>query len=112
MPFHDQWGHDPNVQMMRRIFSLLENTQKELLRVIDISPFDLRLRRARNYSRDLFEQFWPIAMQKGIVSSEDETSHLYWHCLAHALKWSGIKTSAPPSNENDKIARFLQEKLK
>jgi len=112
MPIHDQWGQDPNVQMMRRIFALMEKTQKELLVTMEISSFNPQLRRARIYSRDLFEQFWPIAMQKGIVSNENETSLLYRHCLTHALKWSGVKAPGPFPEQEDKIARFLQEKLK
>ncbi len=112
MPNDDQWGHDPNVQMMRQIFALLEKSQKELLEAMGISLFDPRLKRARHYSRDLFEQSWPVAMQKGIVTNENETSLLYQHCLVLALKWSGIKVQNLVLPDNDRIARFVQEKLR
>lgn len=108
----DPWKHDPNVQMMRRIFILLEKSQKELLKTLDLSPLDPRLRRARTYGRDLFEQTWPVAAQKGIVANENEVALLYHHCLNHALRWSGVKIPEPLVPEDDKIAMFLREKLR
>lgn len=107
----DQWGDDPNVRMMRRIFILMEESQKELLMALKISPFDPKLRRVRDRARNLFEQTWPIASQNGIVANESEVTLLYRYCLSHALKWSGVKVSGHRLSESDKIARFLQEKV-
>jgi hypothetical protein len=112
MSHPDPWNHDPSVQMMRRIFLLMEKSQKELLHALEISPIDSRLQRARPYARDLFEQMWPVASQKGIVSNEDEVALLYRHCLSHALRWSGVKIERPLLPKGDKVAAFLQEKLK
>ncbi len=112
MPARDEWGHDPTVQMMRRIFSLMEKSQKDLLRDLNISSFDPRLRRARSRARDLFEQTWPLATQKEIVANEGGAALLYMHCLAHTLKLNGIEVSERVWPEDDRIVRFLREELK
>ncbi|MBS3920122.1 MAG: hypothetical protein KG012_14715 [Deltaproteobacteria bacterium] len=112
MPTQDEWGHDPTVQMMRRIFSLMENSQKDLLRDLNISLFDPRLRRARSRARDLFEQTWPLAMQKEIVSNERGATLLYMHCLAHTLSLNGIEVPEQVSSKDERIAMFLRKELR
>jgi hypothetical protein len=112
MKISDEWGHDPTVQRMRRIFSIMEKSQKELLRDGNVSPFDSRLRRTRNEARDLFEQIWPLAAQKEVVSNEREAALLYKHCLTHALKRNGMEVSDRALPEDDGIARFFRGKLR
>jgi hypothetical protein len=112
MKIDDEWGYDPTVQRMRRIFSLMEKSQKDLLRDLNISSFDPRLRRARFRARDLFEQTWPLATQKEVVVNEGGAALLYMHCLSHALKLNGIEISEQVWLEDDRIARFLREELK
>ena len=65
MPFEDEWGHDPSVQSMRRVFSFMEEAQQELLRRLNISLFDKRLRRSREQALELFEQSLASGCQKG-----------------------------------------------
>ncbi|MBM4306463.1 MAG: hypothetical protein FJ123_06975 [Deltaproteobacteria bacterium] len=112
MPDFNQWDYDPSVQMMRRIFSLMEKSQQELLRSLEISPFDPRLRRARNRAHDLFEETWSLAIQKKVVADEEGAALLYKHCLSHVLKLSGIKVPSQVLAEDDKVARFLQKELR
>lgn len=112
MPTRDEWGHDPAVQMMRRIFSLMEISQKDLLRALNISLFDPRLRRARSRARDLFEQTWPLAMQKEIVSNERGAALLYMHCLARTLSLNGIEVPDRVFPESERIAMFLRKELR
>ena len=112
MPVHDEWGQDPTVQMMRQIFSLMERAQREFLQKINLSPFDPRLRRARSRARDLFEQTWPVAMQKERISSERGPSLLYLHCFARALRWSGIDIPEQALPKEDRIEQFLREEWK
>ena len=112
MPVHDEWGQDPTVLMMRQIFSLMERAQKEFLQKINLSPFDPRLRRARARARDLFEQTWHTAIQKERISPEGGASLLYLHCLARALKWSGIDIPEQALPKDDRIEQFLQEEWK
>ncbi len=112
MSHPDQWRHDPTVQMMRRIFSLMEKSQEALLRDINISSFDPRLRRARHRARDLFEQTWPLATQKEVAVNEREAALLYMHCLNHALKLNGIEVPERVLPEDDRIARFFRGELR
>jgi hypothetical protein len=112
MQSRDEWDHDPTVQMMRRIFSLMEKSQKDLLRDLNISSFDPRLRRARSRARDLFEQTWPLATQKEVVINEGGAALLYMHCLSHALKLNGIEVSEQIWPEDDRIVRFLRGELR
>ena len=108
-PFEDQWGHDPSVQSMRHIFSLMEEVQQQLLRDLKISLFDQRLRRGRQQALELFEQAWPSAIKKGIITSEKDAVPLYLHCLAHGLKLARIEVPNESLPKDEKIIRFLQK---
>lgn len=108
----DEWGHDPAVQMMRRVFSSMEKAQSDLMRNLNLSLFDPRLRRARSRARDLFEQIWPLALQKGIVANESGAALLFIHCLVHTLMLNGIEVPDPVWLKDDKIAKLLREKLR
>ena len=111
MSFRDEWEHDSSVQMMRKIFSQMEKVQEELLRDLKISPFDQRLRDGREHARDLFERLWPIATRQGIVVGERDAALLYVHCLAHALCQRGVEAPTRVSEKDEKIVRFLKERL-
>jgi len=107
----DEWGHDPSVQSMRRVFSLMEAAQEELLRHLNISPFDQRLRRSREQALKLFEQAWPLAVRQGIIGNEKEAAPLYLHCLARALSSASVEVPKELLPINEKIIRFLQKEL-
>jgi hypothetical protein len=111
MPFEDEWGHDPSVQSMRRVFSLIETAQEELLRHLNISPFDPRLRRSREQALKLFEQAWPLAVTQGIIGNDKEAAPLYLHCMARALSSAGVEVSKELLPRDDKITRLLQKEL-
>ena len=55
MAVADDWGFDPSVRMMRRVYERIEMVQGELLKRLSISPFDPRLRRWREKARDYLE---------------------------------------------------------
>jgi hypothetical protein len=109
MPFEDEWGHDPSVQSMRRVFSLIEAAQEELLRHLNISPFDQRLRRSREQALKLFEQAWPLAIGKGITMGEKDAASLYLHCLARALNSAGVEVPKELLPKDEKIIRLLKK---
>jgi len=111
MPFHDEWDHDPSVQMMRQLFSQMERAQERLLRDLDISPFDQRLRDGREHARDLFERARPRAGRKGIVADGKDAASLYIQCLAHALSERGIEVPDEVLQKNGKVVRILKEEL-
>jgi hypothetical protein len=110
-PFEDQWGHDPSVQSMRRVFSYMEEAQQELLRRLTISLFDQRLRHSREKALELFEQAWPLAVRQGMMMNEKDAVPLYIHCLARALSLAGVEVPGALLPGDEKIIRFLQEKL-
>ena len=110
-PFEDEWGHDPSVQSMRRVFSLMGDAQQELLRRLTISLFDQRLRRVRRQALELFERAWPLAVRQGIIANEKDAAPLYIHCLAKALSLVGVEVPNELLPMDDKIIRFLQKEL-
>ncbi len=111
MPFEDEWGHDPSVQSLRRVFSFMEEAQQELLGRLNISLFDQRLRRSREQALELFEKAWPLGIRKGIIISEKDAAPLYIHCLARSLSLVGFEVPRELLPGDEKIIRFLQENL-
>ena len=111
MTIQDDWGHDPSVQSMRRIFAYMETAQKKLLGRLNISPLDTRLRRWREEAQVLFERTWPLASRKGITGSEDDVASLYLHCLARILLLSGVEVTNEALPSDNKILRLLNERL-
>ncbi len=105
----DEWGHDPSVQMMRRIFARMEESQEELLESLKLSPLDGRLRRIRESARHLFEQAWPQAERRGLTQREEGAATLYLHCFVRMLNREGIKVLPGSFSENQKILEFLGE---
>jgi len=105
----DQWGQDPAVRTMRRVFARMETLQGELLGRLALSPLDERLRRARELARNLFERAWPMAQQKALVEDEEEIAALYLHCFARVLHWERINVPEESFREDKKITRFLSE---
>ena len=103
----DDWGHDPSVQMMRRVFAGMERAQKELLMGLKLSPLDGRLRRVRESALDLFEQAWPRAQRKGLTQAEEDAVALYLHCLVAMLTRARIEVPPGSFPENQKIVDFL-----
>lgn len=107
--FEDEWGHDPSVQSMRRVFSYMEEAQQELLRDLNISVFDRKLRRARQGALELFERAWPSAIKKGIIKSEKDAAPIYLHCLIQALKIARVEVPDELVSKDEKIIKLLQE---
>jgi hypothetical protein len=107
----DDWGIDPSVRKMRSIFSQIEAEQSKLLKKLGMSPFDIRLRSAREEARDVFERTWSLANSRGLNVNEVEISGLYMRCLAWALRQTGIQvpTEGLPCEEHLNV--LLQEVL-
>jgi hypothetical protein len=106
----DEWGHDPSVQSTRRVFSFMEEAQQELLRRLNISFFDPRLRRSREQALELFERTWSKAGRRGMMSEKD-AAPLYVHCLARTLRLAGVEVPEEALPGDEKIIHFLQEEL-
>lgn len=111
MPSGDEWGQDPSVQSMRRVFSYMEKAQHELLPRLNISPFDQRLRNVREQALRIFERTWSQALRQGIIRNEKEAAPLYIHCLTRALSSGGVEVPEDMLPRDEKIIRFLKEEL-
>ena len=111
MSFEDDWGHDPSVRSMRRVFSFMEEAQHGLLSGLNVSLFDRRLRGVREKALELFEQVWPLAIEQKIISSERDGAPLYVYCLARALGSVGVEVPKELLPKEEKMIRFLKEKL-
>ena len=107
----DEWGHDPSVRSMRRVFSFMEEAQHGLLFRLNISFFDKRLRSIREKALGLFEQVWPLAMRQRMISSEQDAAPLYIYCLARALGSAGVEVPEALFPADEKMIQFLKEKL-
>jgi hypothetical protein len=97
----DNWGQDPSVQMMRRVFAHMEIAQEKLLGRLNISPYDNRLRRWRKEAHALFERTYALAAKKGVAMSEESVASIYLNCLGRALSLNGVEvpSDALPSNK-------------
>jgi hypothetical protein len=104
----DEWGIDPAVQTMRKVFRQMELAQRELLKEAGIAMWDPRLRRWREISLAAFERAWANAARRGVDLREDQVGALYAHCLARTMTRDGIE---PCDNRqcDETIKRLVEE---
>ena len=107
---HD-WGQDPSVQTMRRVFGRIEAAQETLLQRLRISPFDTRLRSWRETTLTFFEKSWVQATKHGIDLEEEQAAAIYVHCLKRAINTEGIEVAHEAFPNDEKITMLLKETL-
>ncbi len=90
----DEWGKDPSVRIMRKVFKGMEEAQHELLKRLDIAPYDLRIRRWRDQALAFFERAYAVANRMGIIIDEHVASLIYVHCFARVM--SAQRINIPP----------------
>jgi hypothetical protein len=105
----DEWGKDPSVQFMRKVFKGMEKAQHELLKRLDIIPYDLRIRRWRDQALALFERAWGVANRMGITMDEHTASAVYVHCLAKVMGAERINIPADILLEAKSVERIFKE---
>jgi len=105
----DEWGKDPSVQIMRRIFKEMEKAQHELFERLSFPPYDLRIRKWRDQALALFERAWGIANRMGVPIDERIASAIYVHCLAKIMSSEGIKIPAGTLPEARSVQSILRE---
>jgi hypothetical protein len=110
MTLEDDWGHDASVQSMRRVFSSMEEAQRELLLCLNISSLDRRLRHTREQALELFERSWPKAARRGMMGEKD-AAPLYLHCLARTLRLAGVEVPEELLPRDEKITHLLKKDL-
>jgi hypothetical protein len=79
----DEWGKDPSVQFMRKVFKEMERAQHEVLTQLDITPYDLRISRWRDQALAVLERAWGAADRMGINMDEHTASLIYKHIWGH-----------------------------
>jgi len=109
--YTDNWGQNPEVQHLRRVFSRIEAKQSELLQKLKITTFDYRLRRVREATLSVFEKAWATALRRGLALNEEEIVSLYLFIFSRMLNANRIHAprGAPPSDSN--LASLVREIL-
>ena len=105
----DEWGEDPSVQIMRKVFKGMEKAHHGLLKRLDILPYDLRIRRWRGQALALFERAWGVANRMGIPMDEQTASAVYVHCLAKIIGSEGINIPAGLLPEVKSVESIFRE---
>jgi len=103
----DEWGGDPSVRAMRRVFAAMESAQEGFFRELGIAPFDPRLRSWRRRALAAFDASWARAVRTGLELSEEDAGALYAGCLGKILAREGMDVPVLP--ENDMIGNILGE---
>lgn len=106
----DEWGRDPAVQGMRRVFQAMERMQARLLKELQVEALNPRLRNAREVGRTLFERAWGTAARSRVLG-EAELVTIYAHCLAYGLERNGIPVSKAVLPADVSLAPILREIL-
>lgn len=105
----DQFGRDPQVRYLRRVFAGMEQKQKELLEKIGVVPTDYRLKRVREATLKHFERAWVLASRRGVAETEDEIGDLYILCLAKILAGNRITVPGELLPSNPRINDVIKE---
>jgi hypothetical protein len=105
----DEWGRDPSVRAMRRVFAAMEAAQREFIKNVGLSPFDPRMRRWRERALAAFDASWAQAARTGVQLSETETGALYVHCLGKIMNREGIDVPAEILPRSEKLQKILRE---
>ena len=105
----DEWGSDPSVQAMRRVFAAMEAAQKEFIRSLDLSPFDPRMRRWRERALAAFDASWARTARTSAELSETEAGALYIHCLGRIMTGEGMEVPPEILPGSEKLQKILRE---
>jgi len=105
----DEWGRDPSVQFMRKVFKEMEKAQHELLKRLDIPPYDPRIRRWREKALALLERAWGVADRMGIAMDEHTASLIYIHCLAKVMSAERINIPSGILPDAKNVERIFKE---
>ena len=95
MPSRDSWSLDPAVGRLRKIFTLLEARQAEVLARLAISSLDPRVRPARELARRLWERAWAQADYRGSELKETQMADLYEYAFILAFRQQGVGPPIP-----------------
>jgi L-ribulose-5-phosphate 3-epimerase UlaE len=103
------WGRDPAVQRMRKIFAEMDQIQETILNQAGIKPFDSRLRSIRETARDLFDRATARAADKGIRLTDNAMIDIYTGCLQQALTNAGIAITQDLLPDDSTLSELVSE---
>ncbi len=107
----NDFGRDPAVRTMRRVFARMEAVQQRILQAAALSPLDRRLGPWREQVLQLFEQAWARAGKRGLARDEDEIAALYALCLAGVLVRGKVSVPAEALPRNEILEGIVKEIL-
>ncbi len=108
----DEWGRDPRVKAMRKVFSAMEKSVNDLLEQLDISPFDHRIRGWLEQALAKYERAWAGASRQGISMDEKMAAAVYAHCLGTVIGTDGIKVPESRFTIDEDVKRLIGEVVK
>ena len=104
----DEWGQDPSVQAMRKVFKAMETSLEEILKRLDISPYDYRIRGWLEETLAKFERSCGVAHQMGIPMNEEKAPAIYARCLARVIGSEGIEIPQDLLPQQKEAERLVQ----
>ena len=107
----DEWGRDPNVQRMRRVFRAMEEAQSRMLDELGILPFDPRLKRWRQITLGLWEKCWGRMLQSGVGGHGEKAASLYIHCLSRVMGREGVSVHEGVLPNDKEAEKLIMEVL-
>ncbi|MFC1882755.1 hypothetical protein ACFL2S_14850 [Thermodesulfobacteriota bacterium] len=87
----DNWGRDPSVRAMRRVFTGMEKALDDFLQQLNIDPLDHRIRGWLEQALAKYENAWGVASRMGVHMDEDRAPAVYARCLLKVISLDGIK---------------------
>ncbi len=108
----DEFGNDPAVRSMRRVFAQMEELQRKMLKAAALPSADRRLRVWREQALHIFEQAWARAGRQGLTRTEEEAALLYALCLARILERGRISLPPEAMPRNEALEEIIKEILK
>lgn len=105
----DEWGRDPAVKMMRRVFGCMERCQGEFLKAHGISPYDVRLRSWREKTLRVFERSWAEMTRRRVNMDEERAGALYVHLLAREVASEGVSIESGGLPQDRDMEKWLRE---
>ena len=95
----DEWGRDPSVRAMRGIFKTMEDAVDDLLKQLNISPLDHRVRGWLEQALVNYERAWVEARRQGVPMDEKMATAVYGHCLGNHCRTMDILFGRPGSHK-------------
>ena len=108
----DEWGRDPSVRAMRGIFKTMEDSVDDLLKQLNISPLDHRVRGWLEQALANFERVWAEAHRQGARMDEKMATAVYGHCLAKVIGSEGVKIPEKALAIEKDLGKLISEVVK